>query len=247
MSTSPPPLPVASFQPPPPAKGIPLPLIIIGVVVLCVIGIAMLAGLAAPGFVCMRKKAEQVVAMNNGRSLILALNDFNAEYGSFPDRETAKQVAARTQTPLDLTGDTANDYFRQLIAAGVAESEDPFYAKTSSSPKRPDNKMTGNEALKAGEVGFGYLLNGERAIGDDDPNRILAVTPLSRTGTSGQFDAQPFDHRAIVVRVDGSVKPEPLLEDGRLLLGRNKTLLDTGPNTIWGTAIKPVIKPPKTR
>jgi hypothetical protein len=33
-----------------------------------------------------------VLAINNGKRMVLALNDFAAEYGSFPDRTTAKLI-----------------------------------------------------------------------------------------------------------------------------------------------------------
>jgi hypothetical protein len=119
------------------------------------------------------RKSNLVVAMNNGKSMWMALADFATEYGGFPDRETAKAVKENTQTTVKLDGDTANHYFRQLIAAGVAKREDPFYeAKTSFSPRHPDNNMKGAEELKPGEVGFGYLMNGDKAMPSDDPYRI---------------------------------------------------------------------------
>ena len=75
MSTPPPPFPPATFQPPPsPAKsGVPLPLIIVGVVVVMVVGIAVLAGIAAPVFLRMRKKGDQVMAMSSGKAMVVAL------------------------------------------------------------------------------------------------------------------------------------------------------------------------------
>ena len=210
--------------------------------------IAALAGLTAPQLIRMRKKGDQVVAMNNGKSMVLALNDFNGEYGSFPDKETAKQVTENTGSSLNLSGDTANDYFRQLIAAGVAKSEDPFYSKTPYSPKKPDNNVKGAEALKAGEVGFGYMMNGTTALGNDDPNRIIAVTPLLNANTKGEFDPGPLDNKAALVYLDSSVKMVTIREDNKkVAVSGAKTLLDTGDNTLWGADIKPTIKPPKKK
>jgi prepilin-type N-terminal cleavage/methylation domain-containing protein len=209
--------------------------------------IAALAGLAAPQLIRMRKKGDQVVAMTNGKSMVLALTDFSNEYGSFPDKETAKAVTENTGSTLNLSGDTANDYFRQLIAAGVAKSEDPFYSKTPYSTKRPDNNVKGTEALKAGEVGFGYIMNGTVAIGNDDPNRIIAVTPLLNASPKGEFDAGPLD-KAALVYLDQSVKMVTIREDNKkVVVSGNKTLLDSGENTVWGADIKPVIKPPKKK
>jgi hypothetical protein len=187
--------------------------------------------------------------MNNGKSMVLALTDFSSEYGGFPDRETAKAVTESTGSTLNLSGDTANDYFRQLIAAGVAKSEDPFFSKTPYSTKKPDNQFKQSaDALKAGEVGFGYIMNGLVALGNDDPNRIVAVTPLLAANTKGEFDIGPLDGKAAMVYLDQSVKMLPIREDNKkVAVTGSKTLLDTGENTMWGTDIKPVIKAPKKK
>jgi len=213
--------------------------------------IAALAGIAAPQLIRMRKKGDQVVAMKNGGNMVLALTDFCNEYGSFPDKDTAKAVTDGTGSTLSLTGDFSNDYFRQLIAAGVTKSEDPFYAKTPYSPRRPDNNTKGSEALKAGEVGFGYIMNGNTpvstALSNDDPNRIIAVAPLLNATAKGEFDASPLD-KAIFVYLDQSVKVMTIRDDNKkVVLNGNKTLLDSGENTIWGADIKPVIKVPKKK
>ncbi len=210
--------------------------------------IAALAGLTAPQLIRMRKKGDQVVAMQNGKSMVLTLIDFSSEYGSFPDKDTAKAVTEGTGSTLNLTGDTANDYFRQMIAAGVAKSEDPFFSKAPYAPKKPDNNMKGNECLKAGEVGFGYMMNGTGALGNDDPNRIIAVTPLLNATTKGEFDVGPLDNKAAVVYLDNSVKMVNIREDNKkITVTGSKTLLDTGDGTMWGTDIKPVIKAPKKK
>ncbi|MCX6875658.1 MAG: prepilin-type N-terminal cleavage/methylation domain-containing protein [Verrucomicrobia bacterium] len=210
--------------------------------------IVALAGIAYPQLLRMRSKADQVVAMQNGKGMVLALTDFSAEYSTFPDKDTATAVTAATGSSLNLSGDTSNDYFRQLIAAGVAKSEDPFYSKTPYSPKRPDNQFKGNDALKGGEVGFGYMMNGNVALGNDDPNRIIAVTPLLNATTKGEFDAGPLDKKAALVYLDNSVKMLPIREDNKkVVISGSKTLLDTGENTIWGTEIKPAIKAPKKK
>jgi hypothetical protein len=194
-----------------------------------------------------KRKSLQVTAMNNAKCLVLALNDFAAEYGSFPDRESAKAVRRNTHTTLDLDGDSANAYFRQLIAAGMAKSEDPFYVKTPYSPRPPDNNMRGAEALRPGEVGFGYLMDVDKAMDASDPNRIIAVTPLLDATATGEFDAQPLHGKAALVFLDGSVKLMTIREDTRkvTVMGR-RTLLETGEGTLWGDTIHPVIKPPLT-
>lgn len=207
--------------------------------------IAALAGLTAPKLISMRKKGDQVVAMNNGRSMVLSMNDFSTEYGTLPDRETARQVTDLTGSKLNLNGDSANDYFRQLIASGMLKSEDPFYSKTPYSTKKPDNNMSGSKALEPGEVGFGYIMNGTTAISTDDPNRVIAATPLLDATTKGQFDPGPLDGKAALVYLDSSVKLMQIREDNKkVAIPGSKTLLDAGEGTLWGPDIKPVLKAP---
>jgi hypothetical protein len=204
-------------------------------------------GLTKPSFIRMGKKGEQVLAMNNGKSMVLALNDFSAEYGSFPDRETAKAVRQNTNTTLDLDGDSANAYFRQMIAAGIAKAEEPFFSVTPYSLKKPDNNMRGAEALRPGEVGFGYLMDGDKAMPADDPNRIIAVTPLLDATATGEFDPEPLDGKAALVFLDFSVKLVPIRGDNKKVAVKGRqTLLEAGEGTLWGETMHPDIKPPLT-
>ena len=210
--------------------------------------IVTLAGVAYPKLISMVKKGDQIAAVRNGQSMILVLNEFSNDYGSYPDKDTAKEVTTKTGSPLSLIGDTANDYFRQIIAAGILKSEDPFFAKSSISTKKPDNVMTGTECLKGGEVGFGYIMNGTTAIANDDPNRIIAVTPLFNGSAKGEFDAGPLDQKAVFVGVDSSVKALTIRQDNKkVVVNGSKTLLESGDGTIWGSDIKPVIKVPKKK
>ena len=221
-------------------------LIAVGVGVVLMAFLAL--GLTTPSLIRHSKNGYQRVAMNNGKLMVMALNDFAEEYGSFPDLETAKLVRKNTNITLDLEGESANAYFRQVIAAGIAKSEDPFFAVTPYSLKKPDNRFTTNgDALRAGEVGFGYLMDGNKAMDASDPNRIIAVTPLLNATATGEFDPEPFDGRATLVYLDNSVRLADINpKDHRVMLSPGKTLLETGPGTIWDPAITPVIKPPLT-
>lgn len=210
--------------------------------------IVTLAGVAYPKLLSMVKKGDQIAAVKNGQSMILVLNEFATDYGTYPDKETAKEVTVKTGSPLTFNGDNSNDYFRQIIASGILKSEDPFFAKTSISPRKPDNVMSGSECLKGGEVGFGYIMNGMAAIPNDDPNRIIAVTPLFNASAKGEFDAAPLDQKAVFVYVDSSVKALQIRQDNKkVAITGSKTLLDSGEGTIWGSEIKPVIKVPKKK
>ena len=79
--------------------------------------IAALAGLTAPMVIKQRRKADQTEAVSNARQIGLALFEFETTYGRYPDTSTAEEVKTNTESDLNLSGNTATDYFRQLIAA----------------------------------------------------------------------------------------------------------------------------------
>jgi len=153
--------------------------------------ITALAGVAGPQIARHLKTKDRLVAIHNAGQLHLGLTEFAEEYGSLPDRETATAVTERTNSRLDLGGDTANDYFRQLIAAGIVKSEDPFYAPTAHAKRRPDNLIDGSDALRPGEVGFSYLLNGTAAMPTDLPGRVIAASPVTNAA-KGEFEPSTY-------------------------------------------------------
>lgn len=206
--------------------------------------IAALAGLTAPMVIRQRKKADQTEAVSNAKQIGLALFEFENEYSGYPDAATAAAVTAATGSTLTIGGTSANDYFRQLIAANFTQNEKMFYAKIAN-VKKPDENITGTEALKAGEVGFGYLLNsttGFSAAGNS--SRPIVVTPLLANGTNGQFDPDPFDSKAIVLRMDNSVTSITIRQDKEIILSGTKKLLQTGDDSVWGTTATPTIAAP---
>ncbi len=210
--------------------------------------IAALAGLTAPMVIRQRKKADQTEAVSNARQIGLAMFEFETAYGTFPDSTTVAQVTEATGTDLTLTGNTSNDYFRQLIAAEISQSEAMFYAKTAFS-KKPDNVYTTTRALEAGEVGFGYILNGTNAFSTaGNPARPLVVAPLAFPFATGAFDIDFYDAKAVVLRIDNSVQSLPVLRSTKLAqLGGGKNLLQAGPDSVWGTDATPTIANPRPK
>jgi prepilin-type N-terminal cleavage/methylation domain-containing protein len=204
--------------------------------------IAALAGLTAPMVIRQRKKADQTEAVNNARQIGFALFEFETAYGSFPDSATATEVKEATESTLNLGTATANDYFRQLIAAEVSQSEAMFYAKTAFT-KKPDNVYNGQNALEKGEVGFGYIMNTNTAFSTaGNPARPVVVAPLAYPFSTGQFDTDMYDYKAVVLRIDNSATSLPILKSSKLAqLGGGKNLLQTGEETIWGTGVTPTI------
>ena len=119
--------------------------------------IAALAGLTAPMVIRQRKKADQTEAVSNARQIGLAMFEFEIEYGNFPDPSLGEiintNVGGDLVAPTTIT--TSNDAFNQLLASGIANSEQIFFCKTAYSTIKPDNVFTKTEdALKKGDVGL---------------------------------------------------------------------------------------------
>jgi len=216
--------------------------------------IAALAGLTAPMVMRSRKKADATEAINNAKNIGLAMLEFETEYSSYPDDDTAQAVVDAVGGTV-VSGTDANDYFRQLIKAGIAQSEKMFYAKIPDVTK-PDENTQGDEALSAGEVGFGYMMEaaGDGFSASGNPSRPLCMTPLNGTQTDGTFATPPFDGKAIVLRMDNSVSSIPIVRaaegdlDGTINLSGSgtdvKALLDVGDDTVWGDITAPIIVAP---
>lgn len=210
--------------------------------------IAALAGLTAPMVIRQRKKADQTEAVSNARQIGLAMFEFENEYSSYPDATTAPIVTAATGSLLTINGGTSNDYFRQLLAGNFIQTETIFFAKIANA-KKPDNNISGVEALKEGEVGYGYILNGINGFSAaGNPARPLVVTPLLNNTTAGTFDPAPFDSKAIVLRMDNSVSSINVRLDNQIILGGTSTLLQTGADTVWGAiTTTPTLAAPKLK
>jgi len=216
--------------------------------IVLIIAVLFFWGLTYPRVIRSQKKSEITDAINNARRIGFALFEFETEFGSFPDQTTAARVPQKKGVEWMLGDSSANDYFRQLIAGGFTDDETLFYAKTAFS-RKPDNRIKpGVKALAPGEVGFGYLMNGKSAFSTKgNPSRPIACAPLAfdgKTVSDQNFDLSLHAY-AVVLRIDNSVTSLPIVKTSKLAaLGGGKTLLDTGPDTVWGSAATPVIVPP---
>ncbi|MEK7951238.1 hypothetical protein WKV53_12045 [Luteolibacter sp. Y139] len=155
--------------------------------------------------------ADRVEATNNIKQINLALIDFENEYGTFPNSSTIPSVKAATSTTLALGNKTSNDLFRQLIAAGT-KSEKIFWAKTAGTPRKGDD-ILGADALKKGECAFTYIAGLSTSSDLNAPVLLAPVIP----GT-WKFDPKPFQGKAVVLRIDGSAKPEPIDKNGDVMI-----------------------------
>ncbi|MEO7101687.1 MAG: hypothetical protein ABI162_20215 [Luteolibacter sp.] len=182
-----------------------------------------------------RIKVATTEAHNNLRSLSCSLFEFDSRYGRYPDASTIAEVCQETGALLPSGAKTSNDFLRQLLAAGIFQSETVLYANIKGT-HRPDNVFTPSHALEKGECGFSYIVG---LSSKSNPGRPLVVTPLI-PGTD-RFDPVPFKGYAIVLRVDGgpTVLVLPITKNGEVIDSSGKHILDPT-NPIWGGE-KPVI------
>lgn len=209
--------------------------------------IAALAGLSAPVILKQRKKADQTEATSNVKQIHLALLNFDSDYGSFPDNETAEQVKDATGTAMNFGGSFSNDYFRQLLATS-ADSEATFWCKSSASPRKPDNDKSPAKALSAGEVGFGYIMASqtEGQSGSNNSARPIVVAPLLKSQPNWEFDPEPYGDKAVVLRIDGSAKAETIRTDNHYIAVPGGFLQSQGEKSVWDD-VNPVLRAPQPR
>ena len=188
--------------------------------------IASVAGLVTPLVIRQRNKAHMTQAISNARSFSLALFEFEAEYGSFPNAATAPLVAEDAGTPV-IRGSSSNARFRQLFQAKIIQSEVAFYAKSVGTHK-PDGNISGNNALAPGECGFGYI---ENIRTDDGVPRPIAMAPFKSGST--EFDPMPFAGKAVVLWSDSSVRYLPIDRSTGEATLDGQNLLDPS-HPVWG-------------
>ena len=197
--------------------------------------IATLASFAAPQVMKQVKRADQAQATNNARQIGIALFEFENDYNSFPDDSTAVAVKEATDTVL-VTGNSANDRFRQIIRAGIIKSEDVFYAKTSYT-KKPDNVVdTDVKALGKGEVGFGIIMTTDNKglSSSGNTSRPILATPFTSALNKPEFDIDAYLGKAVILKADNSVSSETIVPTSKTIKIGGKNILQDGENTVWG-------------
>jgi len=175
-----------------------------------------IAGLTAPMTLRCRKKSDQTEAVNNARQVGLALFEFQTEYGRFPDAGTISELRKAADNHWDFGTKYSNDFFRQLLASGIAQSEAMFYAQITGT-RKPDGIFTDAKALEKGECGFTYFLGATEKSNARRPLLATAMIP----GTD-RFDRKRFDGKAVLLRLDNSVTSLPIDKDGHVIIdGQN--------------------------
>ena len=213
--------------------------------------IVALAGFSYPQLLKIRKKGDLAEATHNAKQMGLGFTQFDADIGGYPDDDSVDAVEALLGEPstASLTGTNSNAYFRQLVIAGVVDSEDNFFSKTSYIKTKPDNVKTGAELLKAGEVGFGYIMKTQGSAVPVRAGIPLCAAPLKEAASDGAMETDAYDGKAIVLMSDSSVKQFNIRKsDSKAVMPSKKHLLEGGSeDSVWGTAINPVMLPPQPR
>ena len=173
------------------------------------------------------KKAPQITTMSNLTQVGILLLEFDNEFGCYPNDETA----SKDPDLKDYTGQYSNDYLGQILAAGLIDSEEIFYAQLEENPKRSvDNDFsTKAKTLESGECSFAYI---KGLSASDRSSTPVLLTPM--TGDGLKFDPEPYKGRALVLRIDGSVVSYQINTDGYAILPNGKNIFEGGEDTVWG-------------
>jgi len=220
--------------PPLPSKRPLLKLLLLGFAIAAAIVVTLLL-LAVPAVKKALQRARTTEEVANIRSTKLCLDSFAMDNdGVYPSDDTADFYEMKKHT-------SSNDLLRQLFASGNLNSEKIFWSADSPvcSSKRPDDRTTtrgkfdASQTLQPGDNHWAYFTDLTNA---DDPLRPIMIEPCI-PGTT-RFP----DDKVIVLRIDGSAKPERPSPAGLILDGDGKNLLTTDSKT-WIDA-KPDLRQP---
>lgn len=207
------------------------------IVVLGLLSMAIVGFLIPRLFLKQPHGGPHTKALSNARQILLALFDFETDYGSYPNSSTMAAVSANH--PGWMLGDaTSNDLFKQLFAAKIVSDEGIFHVKLPGTRKPDHITSPRSKILEEGECGFGYIIPGTTSISSNQP---LLVTPLI-PGTS-KFDPGPFKGKALIIRMDNSAVSCKILPDGTAIDTNGMDIFDPR-QPYWGGSA-PIIKPPK--
>ncbi len=197
--------------------------------------IAILAALGAMSYGPIMDRlndGDRQVASNNLKQIHTMLQQFQIDRSTYPCDSTAEELTEKSANDGinfgELSGDSSNPYFRQLLLVQKDPSEKVFYAKLNCAgktmAKEGDGAVANGEALRAKENAMAYVVRKGQDEGQklgvnksSAPLVICGIYP-SRTPYSGDsvlFDNSSFRGHAFVLTGDGSVKDhqDNLVED----------------------------------
>lgn len=187
-----------------------------------------------------RKPRDQSEAVYNARQIGRALMEFENRYGALPNDSTRHDVKVRNpSSTIPLGSTSSNDYFRQLLAAGIEPTEAAFYANAPGT-HRPDNVILGARALGKGECGFAYVLS----QWPYECNPPIAMYPMVRGHLlfNHKVCKDQLGGKAVILLGDGSVMCYYVDESGHIT--RNGKDLFDPTQPFWGGKV-PVVKWPE--
>lgn len=185
--------------------------------------IAILAALASIGYgpiLDHMNDGDRQKASSNLKSLHTTLLAFKNDQGAYPCDSTAENITEKLGDSYfgELTGETSNPYFRQLIAVQPDLGEKPFFAKISCAGKIIMDEGKGvynGKALEKGENAFAYVMQpteeGKKPISKTNaPLAMTSVYPQAKSapyaGDDIKFDMASFRGHVFVLFGDGSVR-----------------------------------------
>lgn len=135
-----------------------------------------------------RDKAEEVRAISNGKNIFVALISFAMDHeGLYPCADTGPAA-------------TAEDCFNQLIKGGYID-ESVFWIPRSAKHKIASAEKPNNDGvLTASENSWGYVAG----LSSSSSTRLPIIFDSSIK--SGEFLSSMWKGRAIVAKIDGSVR-----------------------------------------
>lgn len=208
--------------------------------ILCLILLATFFFITKPMVITSSKKSEWLQALLNARNVGVALQIFEENYGSYPNETTINEVRQNTGSDLHLGTKSSNDYFRQLFAAEIIDSEIAFYT-SSARTRKPDNRIDDEHLLQPGECAFTYMIGANK---DSNPQTPLAAFPMLAGQTLFDLETsqQFYDGKVVILENDGSARSRTIEEDGRVLIN-GKDIFD--PSQPFWNGKAPVIKWPE--
>jgi hypothetical protein len=170
---------------------------------------------------CGCRGRDLIEASSNLRQAGFALLEFETTYGSYPNNDTISKVQNdHPQNTIPLGKISSNDYFRQLFASKICDSEYMFH---SNPQKKPDGVFDGARALEKGECAFSYVCNVTSNSKPETPQMLYPLVKGQRI-----FDykiCKELDGKAVILFSDCSVKTFPVDKSGRVFIN-GKDLFD---------------------
>ena len=183
-------------------------------------------------------------ALANAKSIAGGLLAFKLEMGAYPCDATRKVMEEDGIKKLPV-GKSANAYLAQLIVSEDIDSEKAFHTPEKGFKKGDDDTKTSKTLLAPGENGFAYIMNkGGKPLTD---TRAFTPIILATIGKKGEgepvFNADIYDGKYVMARVDGSAGTGDLNEKGHLRSPGRESFFQSGRDSLFGEDIPEITYP----